>query len=92
MNGFPAASFNRFHVPEKQKLMKTNRLSHIGWPTPREGKVLWKTTTKIKVSFTEKKVLNFKESFAFQSKCCILNKVLYLTESFIYLKEGIIIK
>ena len=33
--------------------------------------------TKIKVSFTEKKVLYFKESFAFQSKYCILKKVLH---------------
>ena len=32
------------------------RPSHMSWPVPREGKVLWKTTTKIKVSFTEKKV------------------------------------
>ena len=40
-----------------------DRPSHMGWPVPREGKVLWKTTTKIKVSFTEKKVLYLKESF-----------------------------
>ena len=34
-------------------------------------------TTKIKVSFTEKKeLLYFKESFTFLSKCCILKKVL----------------
>ena len=31
----------------------------------------------MKVSFTEKKVLYFKESFTFQSKCYILQKVLY---------------
>ena len=35
------------------------RPSHVSWPVPREGKVLWKTTTKIKVSFTEKKVFFF---------------------------------
>ena len=29
------------------------------------------------VSFSEKKVLYSKESFTFQSKCCILKKVLY---------------
>ena len=74
MNGYLAASFYRFHVLEKQKLIKTDRRSHVGWPAPREGKVLWKTTTKIKVSFTEKKVLYFKESFTFQSKCCMLKK------------------
>ena len=86
MNGYLAASFYRFHVLEKQKLTKTDRPSHMSWPAPRKGKVLWKTTTKIKVSFTEKKVLNFKESFAFQSKCW------YLTESFIHLKESVIIR
>ena len=86
------ASFYRFHVPEKQKLIKTNSQSHVGWPVPRKDKVLWKTTTKIKVSFTEKKVLYFKDSFTFQSKSCILKKLLYQTESFIYLKESIIAK
>ena len=30
----------------------------------------------MKASFTEKKVLCFKESFTFQSKCCILKEVL----------------
>ena len=53
-----------------------DRSSHVGWPAPRKGKVSGKTTTKIKVSFIEKKVLHFKESFTFQSKCCILKKVL----------------
>ena len=77
MNGYLAASFYRFHVLEKQKLIKTDRPSHVGWPAPREGKVFWKAKTKIKVSFTEKKVLYFKESFTFQSKCCISKKVLY---------------
>ena len=77
MNGFLAASFYRFHVLEKQKLIKIDRPSHVGRPAPLEGEVLWKTRTKIKVSFAEKKVLHFKESFTFQSKCCILNKVLY---------------
>ena len=33
-----------------------------------------------------------KESFIFQSKCCILKKVLYETESFIYLEESVTIK
>ena len=77
INGYLAASFNRFHVLEKQKLIKTDRPSYVGWPAPREDKVLRKTTTKIKVSFTEKKLLYFKESFTFQSKCCILKKILY---------------
>ena len=48
--------------------------------------------TKIKLSFTEKKLLYFKGFFRFQSKGCILKKVLFQTESFIYLKESIIIK
>ena len=74
INGFLAASFYRFDVLEKQKLIKTDRPSHVGWPALREGKVLRKTTTKIKVSFTEKKVLYSKESFTFQS--CIITKVL----------------
>ena len=77
MNGYPAASVYRFHVLEKQILIKTDRPNHVDWPAPLEGKVLWKTTTKIKVSFTEKKVLYFKESFTFQSKCYLLKKVLY---------------
>ena len=34
-------------------------------------------TTKIKVSFTETKVLYFKGTITFQSKYCILKKVLY---------------
>ena len=76
MNGYLAASTYRFHVLEKQKLIQIDRPSHVGWPAPRKGKVLWKTTTKIKVSFTEKKVY-LKESFTFQNKCCILKKVLY---------------
>ena len=56
---------------------QVDRSSHVGWPAPRKGKVSGKTTTKIKASFIEKKVLHFKESFTFQSKCCILKKVLY---------------
>ena len=63
----------------------------MGWLALREGKVLQKTKTKIKVSFTETEVLCFKESFTFQSKCCILKKELCEIESFIYLKESIII-
>ena len=56
---------------------KPDRQCHVGWPTPHKGKFLWKTTTKIKVSFAEKKVVSFKGSFAFQRKCCILKKVSY---------------
>ena len=67
-----------------------DRQSHVVKPAPREDKALWKTTTEIKVSFTEKKVLYFKDSFTFQSKHCILKKLLYQTESFIYLKESVI--
>ena len=48
--------------------------SHAGWPAPHEGKVLSKTTTKNRVSYTKNKVLYFKESFTFQSKCFILKK------------------
>ena len=77
MNGYLAASVYRFHVLEKQKLIKTDRPSHVGWPALCKGKVLWKTTTRIKVAFTEKKVLYFKESFTFQSKCCLSKKLLY---------------
>ena len=35
------------------------------------------TITKMKVSFTEKEVLYFKEYITFQSKYCISKKVLY---------------
>ena len=49
------------------------------------------TITKMKVSFTEKKVLNFKESITFQSKYCKLKKVLYQTKSCVYVKESIIL-
>ena len=44
---------------------QSDRPSHVGWAVPHEGKVLWKTTTKTKVLFTEKKVLYFIESFIF---------------------------
>ena len=43
MNGYLAACFYRFHVLEKQKLVKTkhsDRPSCVGWPMPREGKAL----------------------------------------------------
>ena len=49
------------------------------------------TITKMKVSFTEKKVLYFKESITFQSKYCKLKKVLYQTKSCVYVKESIIL-
>ena len=29
-----------------------DRPSHMGWTVPREGKILWKTTTQFKVLFT----------------------------------------
>ena len=45
----------------------------------------------MKVSFTEKKVLYFKESVTFQSKYCKLKKVLYQTKSCVYVKESIIL-
>ena len=61
MNGYLVASFYRFQVLAKRKLIKTDRPSK----------------TKIKVSFIAKKVLYFKESFKFQSKGCISKKVLY---------------
>ena len=88
-----AVPFYRFHVLEKQKIIKANSLiDQVTWVDQRHVKVLRKTAIKIKVSITEKKVLYFKEKSTFQSKCCILKKVLYLTESFIYLKENIVIK
>ena len=54
---------------EKQNLTKTDRPSHMDWQAP--PKVLWKTTTNIKVSFTEMKVY-------------ILNKVLHFKVSAVY--------
>ena len=61
MNGYLVASFYRFQALEKRKLIKTDRLSK----------------TRIKVLFTAKKVLDFKESFKFQSNGCISKNVLY---------------
>ena len=88
-----AVPFYRFHVLEKQKINKANsQIDQVTWVDQHHVKVLRKTAIKIKVSITEKKVLYFKEKSTFQSKCCILKKVLYLTESFIYLKENIVIK
>ena len=84
MNRYLAASFYRSHVLGKQKLIKADRTSHVGWPAPREGKVLWKTATKIKESMTENKVLCFKESFAFQNKCCIL-KMYYIKQKALFI-------
>ena len=43
----------------------------------------------MKRSFTEKKVLYFKGSIIPESKYCILKKLLYYTESFLYVKESI---
>ena len=61
MNGYLAACFYKFHVLEKQKLIKTkqpDRPSHVGsW-----SKVLWKTTTKKRKYYILKKVLHFKVS------------------------------
>ena len=47
---------------EKRKLIKTERPSK----------------TKIKVSFTVKKVLYFKESFKFQSEGCVYQRKYYI--------------
>ena len=91
MIGCLQASFYRFHVLERQKLINIDRPSHVGWPALRKPKILWKTTTEIKVSLTEKKVIYFKDDFTFLSKCCILKKI-YYKESFIYVKESFIVK
>ena len=72
--------FLRIWCASKAKInqdKQPDRPSHVGWPEPREGKVLGKTTTKIKVPFTEKKVLYFKENITLPSKFCILKKVLH---------------
>ena len=66
MNGYLAASFLQISRGWKAKINPDkgpDRTSHVDWPAPREGKFLLKTTIKIKVSFTEKKVLYFRESF-----------------------------
>ena len=76
MNEFLAASFDRFHGLEKQKFIETDRPSHVGWPAPREVKSYKKWQLKLKYHLLTKKYY-FKESFTFQSKCCILRKVLY---------------
>ena len=68
---------SRASIAKIKQEKQLDRSSHVGWPAPRKGKVSGKTTTKIKVSFLEKKVQHFKESFTFQSKCCILKKVLH---------------
>ena len=63
MNGWVPSDF---FLPNsrawKAKANQDKRPSYVDWPAPREGKVLWKPATKIKVSLAEKKVLYFKES------------------------------
>ena len=39
------------------------------------------TITKLKVLFTEKKVLHFKESITFQCKYCKTKRLIYLEEN-----------
>ena len=56
---------------EKRKLIKTERPSK----------------TKIKVSFTVKKVLYFKESFKFQSEGCVYQRKYYFFERIIIEQE-----
>ena len=75
MNGYLLASFYRFHMLENWKLIKTDRPSHVGWQAPGEGKSYEKRQLKLKYHL--KKLLYFKENFTFQSKCCMLQKVLY---------------
>ena len=64
------------------------RPSHVGQPTPLDIRI-WKkfpksgsTITKMKVIFTEKKVLYFKESIivsiAYSRKCYIKQKFLFI--------------
>ena len=64
-------------VLQKQNFLKTGKPGLVGWPAPPEDKILWKTTTKLKVSFTKKKVLYLKENVTFPSNSCILKNVLY---------------
>ena len=72
INRYQEASLTDFTcLKSKNWSQQTARPPHMGCTAPREGKVLWKTTTKIKVS------IYWKESIIFQSKCFILKKVLY---------------
>ena len=78
----PSGFFLKISRSRKAKFNQDRQLdrpSHVCWPVPCEQvKVKFmKTTAKLKVSFTEKKVLNFKESFIFQSKCCIIKPLLH---------------
>ena len=88
MIGYLVASFYIFHVLVKKQKLKINqdkqsdRPSNVGWPVPRE------TTIKIKVSFTGKKVLYFKESLTFQSKCCIFKESIVLNRKFYLSKRN----
>ena len=79
-NGYLVAFLYRFHVLEKQKLIKTNsQTDHVTWDEQRHVKVKYYEKWQLKLKYhlyTEKKVLYFKESLTFQSKCCILKKVL----------------
>ena len=81
----PSSFFLQISLAWKAKInqdKQPDKSSHMGWPAVC-NQVKVKSCknddySKIKVSFTEKKVLYFKESFIFQSKCCILlKKVLY---------------
>ena len=47
----------------------------MGWPAPREGKVLWKTTTK------KKYIIYWEESITYQSNFYISEEVLYIKGS-----------
>ena len=52
-------------VLQKQNFLKTGKPGLVSWPAPPEDKILWKTTTKLKVSFTKKKVSYLKENVTF---------------------------
>ena len=75
MDSYLAASFYKFHVLEKKKLMKTNRLSHVNWLAPREGEILWKTIRR--QYYILKKVLNIIVSAVCQRKYDNKQKVLF---------------
>ena len=77
MNGYLVACFYKFHMLEKQKLIKTkqpDRPSHVGlW-----SKVLWKTTTKKRKYYILKRVIHFKVTAVYYGKYYIKLKVIKL--------------
>ena len=74
INGYLAASFSRFQIPEKQKLIKTKS---------QKDQVTWVDQRHVKVKSYEKKQLKLKYHLL-RRKYYILKKVLHFRVSAVY--------